>query len=228
MTTFEPIGIITRSQQVFDDVKKAIFEGKFKPGEPLRELQLAREFQVSQSTIREALIQLEMGGYVVRTPHRGTSVVDLSDEEITERLELRYHLEELAYSLASEKMTEADYKELQGYLEEINEAVKKSSYPELVKADLAFHRYIWEKSGNRSLVRTLEQITVPLLAYLGIKRHSKLHDISAVLSPHEKLIEAIKSGNPKLIRESIADDANRSYKQYIPEGKNGFRNIGRF
>ena len=71
-----------------DDAPAPCFRER-RPGDPLRELHLARELGVSQATVREGLVQLERLGLVVRTPNIGTHVTKLSRQEIEERVELR-------------------------------------------------------------------------------------------------------------------------------------------
>src|SRR5512134_3831683 len=84
------------NSRVFSTLRKAIFAGKLKPGLALRELELARDLNVSQATVREALFKLEHTGLVTRAPNRGTYVTSFSDAEIRERLEIRVLLEGFA------------------------------------------------------------------------------------------------------------------------------------
>jgi len=220
MAKFTPIETTTRSQNVFDHIKDAIFKGKLQPGEPLKELQLAREFQLSQATIREALIQLEKIGLVVRIPHKGTSIIKLTEKEITEHLMVRFHLEELSLLLAAQNMTEDDYEELNNLASEITEAVDEKSFFSLIKADLRFHRFIWKKSDNQVLYNMLDQITVPLFAYLSLEHHKMDDDISRTVMSHEKFISVLKSKSVNKIQKLIRELEKHSYQRYFPNGKN--------
>ena len=89
MNTLEPVRSATLKSRVVSAIRGAIFAGQFAPGDPLRELHLARDLNVSQPTVREALFELEKYGLVVRTPNIGTVVTNLSSDEIREQLELR-------------------------------------------------------------------------------------------------------------------------------------------
>ena len=62
---------------VEDRIRAAIFSGKLRPGDALREMHLARELQVSQATVREALLHLQHAGLVTRTPNAGTIVTHM-------------------------------------------------------------------------------------------------------------------------------------------------------
>src|ERR1700732_3057834 len=68
----QPVRTDSLASQAFTIIKDAIFTGQFQPGQLLRELHLARMLNVSQATIREALVQLEQVGLVVREQNRHT------------------------------------------------------------------------------------------------------------------------------------------------------------
>ena len=78
---------------VFEALRGAIIAGRLRPGDPIREVPLGRELGVSQNTVREALLQLEARGLVVRTPNKQTTVTNLSRADIWERVCLRIILE---------------------------------------------------------------------------------------------------------------------------------------
>src|SRR5438094_140785 len=69
------------ARRVAERLRHAIYIGKLQPGEQLVELRIARQIGVGQSSVREALKELEHLGLVVKFPNRGTFVVKLSDEE---------------------------------------------------------------------------------------------------------------------------------------------------
>src|SRR5579862_6847083 len=93
---FQPLKQGSVKTRVADAIRHAIYSGKLRPGDPLLEMQLAKDFRVSQTSVREALIQLEQLGLVRRFPNKGTQVTELSAKEVRERLEIRVQLECLA------------------------------------------------------------------------------------------------------------------------------------
>ncbi|MGH9837982.1 MAG: GntR family transcriptional regulator, partial [Blastocatellia bacterium] len=95
--------------QVIEILKEQIFAGTVKPGDALREMHLAREFSISQATVREALLQLEQLGLAVRMANRGTIVTRLTPQDVRDRLEIRAELDPLACIKASARMTEDDF-----------------------------------------------------------------------------------------------------------------------
>jgi DNA-binding GntR family transcriptional regulator len=200
--TLPPIRVDSLGQQVFERIRDAIFGGSIQPGDPLRELQLARSLGVSQSTIREALGQLENVGLVVRQPNRGTTVTRLSSKETGDRLKIRLALEELAMADACPLIAAQDFAELEDLARAITAAIARNSYYEISQADLAFHRRIWAIAGNAVLERTLHAISLPLFAFLGVLQKSQLVN-PAGSQPHEELISALATRDPDTSRLAI-------------------------
>src|SRR5262245_63856832 len=104
-TILKPVKNRALSDDVFETLRDAIFSGRLKPGDPLRELHLAKELAVSQATVRDALVKLERFGLVVRIPNKETIVTPHTSREIRERIAIRATLEELAFLEAAGRLT---------------------------------------------------------------------------------------------------------------------------
>ncbi len=213
-----PISNPTLKAQVASTIREAIFSGKIGLGEPLRELHLARELGVSQASIREGLHELEVAGLVVRTPNVGTRVTTLSSDEIRDRLHVRVALEVIAAVAASKSAQEADFANLEQLLANLSGAIKRNAYYEASQADLQFHRYIWNTSGNKILARTLDQIATPLFAFTSILRSKGVHDLKRVMHSHDPIVAALRSGDPEEIREVLQGHIEDSYDPFLNSG----------
>jgi DNA-binding GntR family transcriptional regulator len=189
--------------QVAATLRSAIFSGELAPGQPLRELHLARDLGVSQATVREALGQLERFGLVVRTPNIGTQVTRLSWQDVRERVELRQLLEERAMLQAAPRMDAAAFEALAVKLDALTDAIRRNAYFEEAQADLAFHRFIWEQSGNRTLYHTLDQLAVPLFAFVSILRGAHRQNLTEVVQSHEGIVQALRAGEAGVISEAL-------------------------
>jgi DNA-binding GntR family transcriptional regulator len=104
LAQFEPRQ--SASRYIADALRVAIVEGSLRPGEPLRQDAIARQFSVSAIPVREAFRQLESEGWVSIEPNRGASVSTQSPDEAREIYEIRAALESLAIGLAIERHTE--------------------------------------------------------------------------------------------------------------------------
>ncbi len=213
----QPVRQESLSSQVFGILKEAIFSGKFQPGETLRELHLAKMFDVSQATIREALVQLEHSGLVVRLQNRKTSVTSLTPHEVRDRLDMRLVLEDVAFRKAAQNFTDGDVATLRDIAETIHAAIEAGNYAECTAADMRFHEFVWERSGSPILKRTLEQLTTPLFAFTGVLQARGMTDLRRTKS-HDVLIQALASGNPSAAAEAIKDHISGSYSAFLESG----------
>jgi len=227
MSTLRPLRSTTLKARVVSAIRDAIFAGRFAPGDPLRELHLARELNVSQPTVREALLELEKFGLVVRTPNVGTVVTNLSNDEIREQIELRLLLEKVAALKASERMTPADFHELERRLATLTAAVAANAYYESAQADLEFHRQIWACSGNRALARALDQIAVPLFAFVSILRSAGSQDLIRVMSSHAGIVQALRQRDRAGIEEIIGQHGQSAYQEFLNSGTGDCRSYVR-
>ncbi len=212
---------ISRVSEVARHLREGIYEGRHSPGTPLRELTLARQLDVSQATVREALRRLEHEGLVTRRENLGTVVTRLTPKDIRERLALRVLLEVMAAKAAAQRMTEENFRELERRLEVLGQSVESNRYYASAQADLDFHRYVWQCSGNETLCNLLEQVTVPLLAFISVLRSHDLHRLHDVVASHAPLLEALRSRDPERLTEAFERGATASYEPFLQDGNPG-------
>jgi DNA-binding GntR family transcriptional regulator len=174
--------------------------GRIRPRARLRELHLARDLDVSQSTIREALFQLEHAGLVVRIPNSGTTVASFSQDELRERIEVRLILEEVAFVKASRNVSQKLIEDLEQMLSGSLRANGEFAHSQ---AELAFHRRVWEQADNPTLYRTLEQLTAPLFAFAGLVAVREKRELGDFVTNHQVLIDALRRKDPTEIRNAI-------------------------
>jgi DNA-binding GntR family transcriptional regulator len=157
-------------EQVADTLRTAIFEGRFKPGELLKDSALAMQFNISRSPVREALLQLEKESLVRNFHNRGWYVIELTLAEISEIVSLRVVLEVLALKLAAHNVKKQELEKLATVQEKLMQAFWaedwKNAMCEVVKKDFEFHHDIWMISNHHLLEETLVRTTRPYFAYM--------------------------------------------------------------
>jgi DNA-binding GntR family transcriptional regulator len=109
-------------EAVVDGIRGMILNGQFKPGDWLRQDQLAGEFGVSTMPVREALRQLQAEGLVVLHRRRGAAVATLCASECEEIYRIREALETLAVHWAAENLERVPIERLDFLLGEIEAA----------------------------------------------------------------------------------------------------------
>lgn len=194
---------VPRVDHVLDALRSAVLSGRFEPGDALRELHLAREYGVSQSVVREALVKLEHLGLVTRVPNTGTRVTSLTDREVHERLAVRLPLETLAFVQASASMGDEQFAALDALSATFAARVLAGDYFEAAQADFRLHRYVWGCSGNGTLVSTLSQLTLPLFAFVSIRRQRRAEPLQRSAHVHDDVIAALRTQDEPTIRTAL-------------------------
>ncbi len=201
------------------NIQEAILRGDFKPGDPLREADLSDTLEVSRGTVREALRWLHQEGALVEImPHRGAFVIQLSLERAREIYTLRALLEPYAIRTAMENRsyTEADLKELEGLVDQIEELEKEGNDSALVKADIEFHRLATGRCNHQLLldmVSKLQSQTLVLIFNTKLYRSDRVPDSVS----HRAIVEGLRSGDAaaaeEILRKHIIDAGSSLVKR---------------
>ena len=184
---------------VCETLRNAIVSGILQPGERLMEIQVAEELGVSRTPVREAIRKLELEGFVVMIPRRGTYVSDLSIKDINEVYEVRTALDVLAAELAAERITEEELEEMERLLVEIGEYIEIYDMDKIVEADSKFHDILYRASRNERLVGIINNLREQLTRFrsLSMSYPGRLKDM---LGEHTRLVEALGQRNVALAK----------------------------
>lgn len=139
------------SREAASLLREAIVEGRLKPGERLKEQQLAAEFGISRTPIREALLFLEAEGAVELIPNRGAIVRRYTIEEIEDAYELRALLEGFACRRAAERVDAQTLKKLERSNKQFAKLRPGKDLVELARENHFFHNAILETAASERL-----------------------------------------------------------------------------
>ena len=194
---------------VCETLRDAIRKGILKPGERLMEIQLAEELGVSRTPVREAIRKLELEGYVIMMPRRGTYVANLSIRDVNEVFEIRTSLDSLASGLAAERITDEELERLQRLLVLIGEYIETNDMEKIVETDTEFHDLLYQASRNTRLVGIIfnlrEQLTRFRTTSMGFPGR-----LAATLEEHRRIVEAIAQGDVKEAQAAAEDHMEKS------------------
>lgn len=185
---------------VFQTLRQAIITGEFAPGERLMEIALAERLGVSRTPVREAIRKLELEGLVVMIPRKGAEVAKITKERLRDVLEVRCALEELAATLACQRIDEAGKERLKSCHGEFIQAVDQGDALEIANQDEAFHECIFEATGNDRLLQIVHNLKEQMYRY----RMEYVKDASyrkELVAEHEKLLGAILCGDTETAKE---------------------------
>lgn len=185
---------------VAETLRDAIVGSVLKPGERLMEIQLAEELGVSRTPVREAIRKLELEGFVVMIPRRGTYVADLSLKDINEVFELRTALEMLAAGLAAERITDEELEELERLLVQIGEYIETNDMEKIVEFDTRFHDLLYKASRNDRLVGIINNLREQFTRFRSISI-AYPGRLKQTWEEHRRLVEAIAQRNIDLAQQ---------------------------
>lgn len=186
------------ASQIRDILLERILQGGFVPGERLVEMRLAEEMQTSQAPVREALRELSTIGVVEYTKNRGTRVRAPDYQELREIYDVRAEIEGYAASLAARHL-KGNTDELSEQIDEMIEAARTHDIISLANANARFHRIIVIASGNNTLLDIWSRLDVRTRTTMNFIR--KEQDLNAIARSHLKIVEALNSGTPSLVRK---------------------------
>ena len=143
---------------VADQVRSAILEGRYKPGEWLRQERIAQDLGVSQMPVREALKELAAEGLIEHVPYRGARVIAFSVEDVIDLYAQRAFLEGRAAFAAAGSITREELILLKALLAEIEMNSDPGSVLKYRELNRKFHQFIYTLSRREYLIRSLTQM----------------------------------------------------------------------
>jgi DNA-binding GntR family transcriptional regulator len=211
---------VLKRDQVVTSFKEAILSGTIQPGESIVESKVAQQLGAGIPLVREALIELEHQGYVQKIPYKGTTVTKLARSDVEKIFRLRVEMESLAIEWAKESVRPTDIEHLRNITGNMKAAARALDLDQFYQSDLAFHRKLWEMSGNEYLVECLERIVAPLFAFFLMKDRRPGESYIFSAAQHEKIVEALPrlSGAKlrALMRDSISDWRTEVFNAVLP------------
>lgn len=143
------------SEAAYGLLRKAIVEGRLRPGARINEQQLSEALEISRTPIRDALRQLQAEG-LVRPAGRGLVVPRLTQADIEELYDLREALEALAARRAAEQGATDLRGTLNAVIKAYGVALKQADYQALAAADVDLHRSIVRAAGSKRLEKAVD------------------------------------------------------------------------
>lgn len=188
-------------EQVYAALRKAILTGLLQPGEAIAEGYVAEQLNVSRTPVREALRMLSTEGLVVIVPRRGAYVAGIrSEKEIDDVFRVRLELEGLAARLATARMKDPTAAKLNRCQGQIEEAVRLGDLQRCIALDGAFHRLIYQASGNQWLQKFLDTL-FEQIARFRIALFYEPGLLHEMIAEHRQLLNAMTAGDQALAQE---------------------------
>lgn len=181
--------------QIANQLRADILSGRISEGAPLREVELSQQFGTSRGPIRDALQELTKEGMLLPQPRGGVTVAPAASDAVRKLITpLRQTIETYALSLAFDQLTEKDFSHWQDICDQMHLACARQDYATIAEADIGFHRYILERSGEHSLLSIWSTIVAQLRRHY-FESCSEYDDLSEYHTEHIGLLKAFRSGD---------------------------------
>lgn len=198
MARLPQLKAVSFRESVGEAVRKALYEHRFRAGEPLSEAALAAEMGISRGPVREALLVLVQEGLLTHSPNRGFAVVNFTHDDLREINEVRLPLEILALSLARPRVSESDLRKLSKLKSDLVKSYAAGEILGCSRSDMAFHNLIWERTGNNKLASSLRTLVAPFFAYGSLFNIGREGLTSQLLDEeHECFIRFLNGGETR-------------------------------
>lgn len=153
----------TLRSNIKDYIQQQIAEGVYRPGDRIVETRLAKELNVSQAPVREAMLELAAIGMLEERPYSGTYVRNFTIAEIEDIFNTRAFIEEYAAKRAAKYVTEEQLAEMAAVLDEMDRSQDLQTF---VHLDKEFHGLVMDAAGSPALKRAWKILRMAEWTYL--------------------------------------------------------------
>ena len=197
---------------IYQKLLAAIENGALRPGDRLLETDLAQRFGVSRTPIREAIRRLETDGLVAHKPRVGAMIRVLAQQEIVELYEMRIVLEATAAQMAAKHASKAEIHTLKTLNAQMMQ-VATDPY-KVAMLNRKFHGCILSAARNRFLAQSHNSLSHALVL-LGKTTLESSERVKDVVSQHDAIVEALKSGQPETAAKLMRTHMEGSLEQRL-------------
>ena len=208
-----PLEVPSRSQQaaaqVYEQLRDMILSLKLAPGAVLSRADLQRQFGLSSTPVRDALMRLDEAGLVEVFPQSGT-IVSLIDVPLARQAQfLRRAIEQETVRVLAEAPDRVLIERLRGIIREQDSLAKSKNLERFDDADLAFHKLLYEAAGVPDLWSLVRHRSG------HIDRIRRLHlpiggKANQIVRDHTAIVDAIEKREPDLAQAELRGHLSRS------------------
>ncbi|GAB4442754.1 MAG: GntR family transcriptional regulator [Cyanobacteria bacterium J069] len=206
--------------RIYEQLKQMAMNYRFRPGEPLNEVELAASFDVSRTPLREVLNRLVAEGLLDFVPRKGFSCKPLDTKRVFDLYEVRCGLEMMSARLATERATDAELQALQQGWREIAADFCDLTPVECARCDEQFHEQIAQLSQNTELLHTLQNVNARA-HYLRLISMEQAHYRRTTCAEHHLILQAMGDRNPDAAAQCMSAHVTLRQEELVEVIKEG-------
>ena len=204
--------IKTLQAAVLAQLREGIITGVYKPGQRLKQQELARELDCSPIPIREAFHRLAAEGFVVIDPQRGARIADFNSRELEEMYEVRMRLEGLAAERAATRMTPEAADRIRVVLDKMD--APDITPEEWVRLNWEYHDSLFACAQQEFLRKTISNLRRNMEPYLRLDI-AQVKNYAAGRREHRAIFEACALGDAQVASGLAIDHLARTAQGLI-------------
>lgn len=199
---------LSQADRAYNYIRNAVLNQQLNPGYPLLETELSEQLGISRTPVREAIHRLKAEGLIESVRRKGIFIKALSKKDIQQNYEIAEGLEGMVAYLVAQRADNDGIKKLEGYVEEMEDALANGNLDKWISSDDNFHLTLHSLCGNdflvESLIRLHEQIRLTRFVSVTKATVDKIQSTRE----HRATYEAIRYGDADRARQIMQNHWN--------------------
>ncbi len=212
----------TLREQTYTALKKALFNGYFKPGERITEERVAELLGVSRTPVRESLNLLGKQGILEVRKGGGYIFPSPSLQEIENVFEVRRLLEPYAARKAVKFCTGADIDRLNTAIAKEKDALNKADASVFFQNNMEFRQGLFALCGNEHLSRAIHEF-MDHMHFIGIVTLKNIAIRKIIIDGQKRIVAALVARDSRAIDKAVKSHLSAAYKAVISEVKKNLK-----
>lgn len=200
---FEPAKPQSLADVVLSDLRRAIVNGKLRPGEHLVETDLANQFHVSRAVIRQAFQELSFAGLVEIRPRRGAVVTRMSSAVARDVCTVRGLLEGWAGRSACRALGESEKQRMRCICDEMATCLAQGDIYDVAALDIEFHAMICRADPNQRLFASWSALNSLHGALISSRVGIHHYEPAVFAGIHLEICAVLERGDPDEAERAI-------------------------
>ncbi len=215
----ERLNLVNIRDKVYKVLRERILNHKYPPGFRFDLSQLEEQLGISRTPLKEALHRLETEGLIEIRPRRGTYVVDLNLQDVSESFDVRCILECAAAEIAARKVTDEELSQLRSIILEMKHLLRSGDYQSIIgnylELDRQFHRMLVSMAQNKRLTDIYTKVDTHLQVARVRQKFNASDSKQYTEVEHEAIMQALEQRDTEALVKHLSDHATLSKQRVL-------------
>lgn len=213
---FAPVDRATVQMQVYEQLRRAVMGGQFRPGTPITIRAAADALDVSHMPVRSALQRLEIEGALVARGGKRTLVIpEMSRDEYSEMVEIGVLLEGMAAERACQHISPEEIAIMRKACDQMQIAADSNDLDSYVTENWVFHRTLYAASRLKTLLAFIEMRWLRIGPYVRHMMPDK-ESLVASMPNHWDVLKSLEARDADAARQAIVSDLRDCAQTLLP------------